>query len=116
MVQDLYSVRDDGVLILAVQASPGAGRSAAVGRHGNALKVRVAAPPEGGRANEALVKLLAAEFGVAQSAITLVSGERSRAKRFAVAGVEEEDAVRGIERLVEGHEAPGRAARDRPHP
>ena len=77
MVDDLYDVTDDGV-VLSVHAQPGAGRTQIIGRHGDALKVRVAAPPEHGRANDALVEVLAEEFGVAASKVELVAGEKSR--------------------------------------
>ena len=71
MVDDLFdiSARDAGeegtaTIVLRVHAQPGAGRTAVVGRHGDSLKVRVAAPPQGGRANEALTRLLAETFGL----------------------------------------------------
>jgi uncharacterized protein len=102
MVDDLYEVRDDGTVVLAVHAQPGAGRSAVVGRHGDALKVRVAAPPERGRANEAVAAMLAELLGVKPSAVSLVSGETSRQKRFAVAGVDLEELDRVLEEAVAG--------------
>ncbi len=79
---DLYTAVGDDAVELAVHASPGAGRTQVVGRHGDALKVRVAAPPEKGRANEALVTVLAEAFGVAAKDVTIVAGETSRSKRF----------------------------------
>jgi uncharacterized protein YggU (UPF0235/DUF167 family) len=50
------------------------------------LRVRVAAPPVDGAANEALVRLLASELGVARSAVRLVSGATARTKRIEVDG------------------------------
>ena len=49
----------DGGVVLAVHVQPGAGRTEVVGRHGDALKLRVAAPPTGNRANDAVVELVA---------------------------------------------------------
>lgn len=66
---------------------PGAGRSAVVGRYGDAVTVKVAAPPEGGRANEAVAELLAGALGIPRSSVTLVSGATSRSKRYRVGPV-----------------------------
>jgi uncharacterized protein (TIGR00251 family) len=59
-----------------------------VGRHGTALKVRVAAPPVDGKANDALRALLARTLGVKDGAVTLVSGASSRSKRVRVDGMD----------------------------
>lgn len=58
-----------------------------MGRHGEALKVRVMAPPVNGRANAATIELLGATLGVPTSRIVLLSGAQSRLKRFHVAGL-----------------------------
>ena len=87
---DLYDVERDRVVI-RVHVQPGAGRSAIVGRHGDSLKVRVAAPPVDGRANAAAIALIADTLGVKESAVELVSGERSRLKRLRVAGIDADD-------------------------
>jgi uncharacterized protein (TIGR00251 family) len=87
---DLYDVEREAV-VLRVHVQPGAGRSAVVGRHGTSLKVRVAARPVDGRANAAATALIAETLGVKESAVELVSGQRSRLKRFRVAGIEAED-------------------------
>lgn len=81
-----YRREADGSLVLRVHAQPGAKRTEAAGLHGEALKVRVAAPALEDRANEALVEFLAASFGVARRDVSLLGGARSREKRFAIRG------------------------------
>ena len=63
-----------------LRVSPGANGAHVVGRHGEAWKVRVAAPAEGGRANEAVVRLLAETLSLPRDAVTLVSGHAARDK------------------------------------
>ena len=77
---------------LRLRVSPGASRSEVVGRHGEAWKVRVAAPPEGGKANDAVVDLLAGILGVSRSTIEIVSGQGSRDKTVVVDGLSAEAA------------------------
>lgn len=72
---------------LRLRVSPGAGRAGIVGRHGDAWKVRVTAPPEDGRANEAVLRLLAETLSVPRAALTLVSGHGARDKIVALDGV-----------------------------
>jgi uncharacterized protein (TIGR00251 family) len=76
-------------LILDLHVQPGASRSEFAGRHGERIKLRLAAPAVEGRANEALVEFLAAYFGVPRRNVTIISGAKSRAKRVAIEGVEE---------------------------
>jgi uncharacterized protein len=70
-----------------LRVAPGAQRAGVVGRHGEGWKVRVAAPPEGGRANEAVVRLLAEALRVPREAVTLVSGHGARDKIVELAGL-----------------------------
>ncbi len=70
-----------------LRVSPGAARAGIVGRHGDAWKVRVAAPPEGGRANEAVVRLLADTLSVPREAVTLIAGHGARDKIVELAGL-----------------------------
>ena len=73
--------------IIAVRAQPGARRNGIVGEQAGALKLAVTAPPDKGRANEALVEVLAESLGVKRSQVELVSGATSRAKKFLVRGM-----------------------------
>jgi uncharacterized protein (TIGR00251 family) len=67
-----------------------------VGRHGDAWKVRVAAPPEEGRANNALVGLLAERLELPRRAVTIVSGHGARDKIVQVAGIGGTEAERRL--------------------
>jgi hypothetical protein len=78
----LATTRDGVVLNLHIQ--PGAKKTEIVGRHGEALKIRLAAPPVDGKANACLLAFLAERLGLPRAQIELVSGETSRAKRVKV--------------------------------
>jgi len=69
----------------------GASRDAIAGWQGDVLRLRVAAPPERGKANEAVLRLLAAALGVERRRLRLVRGETSRHKLVEVEGLEEGD-------------------------
>jgi uncharacterized protein len=100
--------------MLAVHVQPGAGRTEVVGRHGDALKVRVAAPPTGGRANNGVVELIAKEFNLKSADVTVTSGASSRQKRLKLHGVEVRDAERVVDRLLGGRgDAAGQPMRGR---
>ena len=72
---------------LQLRVQPGASRDRIVGRYGEALKVAVSAPPEKGRANQAVVKLVADALGVAAGSVSVVSGRTGRSKIVSVEGV-----------------------------
>ena len=80
---------------LTVRVQPHASDSRVAGVHGDALKVRLMAPPVDGAANEALVELLAGTFGIHSRAITIVAGMSSRTKVVELEGVTE-DRVRRL--------------------
>ncbi len=73
-------------LTLVLQVQPGARTTEIVGQHGDALKIRLAAPPVDGRANVALLAFLAEAFGVPQRRVRLVRGVASRAKEVEILG------------------------------
>ncbi|HEX8282168.1 MAG TPA: DUF167 domain-containing protein [Pyrinomonadaceae bacterium] len=80
-----------GALVFAVRVAPRASKTAAAGAHGGALKVRVAAPPVEGAANEELTRFLARAFGVPSRAVEIVSGHSSKTKVVRVGGADAED-------------------------
>jgi uncharacterized protein YggU (UPF0235/DUF167 family) len=86
---------------LRLRVSPGARRSEVVGRHGEAWKLRVAAAPEGGRANDAVVRLLADQLDLPRRSVTLVSGHTGTNKIVELAGIDAAEAERRLART--GH-------------
>jgi hypothetical protein len=86
----------DGSVILTLHIQPGAKKTEITGLHGEALKIRLAAPPVDGKANAALIAFLAKACGVSKSAVELVSGDTCRAKRVRVTGAD----VATVEALV----------------
>ncbi|HET9729372.1 MAG TPA: DUF167 family protein [Acidimicrobiia bacterium] len=96
-------IRADGdALVLTVHVQPRAGTTAITGLHGDALKIRVAAPPVEGRATEAARLAIAAAFDLPPAAVELVSGERSRLKRFRLHGIALADAKECLARALGG--------------
>ena len=73
------------LLKLPVHATPGAKRTEAAGAHGDALRVRLGAPPVDGKANAELIALVAREFGCAKSAVDIATGAGARIKRVRIA-------------------------------
>ena len=96
----LVASKDGVVLTLHIQ--PGAKKTEVVGPHGDALKIRLAAPPVDGKANAALLAFLAERLGVAKSRLELVGGETSRAKRVKVGAGDTVDAAAIRARLGAG--------------
>jgi uncharacterized protein len=85
-----------------VTVTPAARRSEIVGRHGEGWRVRVAAPPERGRANRALVELLADVLGVPGARVSVVAGRTARRKIVEVEGLGKEDTERLLEAAAAG--------------
>lgn len=83
---------------LRIRLQPRAGRNEIAGERDGALVVRVAAPPVGGRANDALCKLLAKRLGVARGRVTVVRGASSRDKVVRVEGLAQAEARRALRR------------------
>ena len=79
------SPEPSGRAVLKLRVSPGAKKSEIVGPHGDAFRVKVAAPPVDGKANEALLEFLSEIFGVPRRQVSLLSGQTSRDKVVEIA-------------------------------
>ena len=86
---------------LVVHVVPRARRTEVSGRHGDVIKIRLAAPPVDGAANAELVRFLAERLGVPHAAVAIVRGAAARRKTVEIAGVATDVAVR---RLLEGRD------------
>ncbi len=87
-MSDWFRLTADGRITLTLHIQPGAKKTEFAGRHGDALKIRLAAPPVDGKANEALIKFIAETLRLPKSAVNLKSGQTSRRKVLEVSGAE----------------------------
>ena len=89
-MSDWFRLAADGRITLTLHIQPGAKKTEFAGLHGDALKIRLAAPPVDGKANEALVKFVAETLKLPKSAVNLKSGQTSRRKVLEVVGTTSE--------------------------
>jgi uncharacterized protein (TIGR00251 family) len=85
-------------LLLPVRAVPRASKNEIQGIHGNALKIRLQAPPVEGRANEALIRFLSDVLDIPRSQLSIASGETGRNKAVLITGISKAEL---IEKIVE---------------
>lgn len=88
--------------VLPVRAQPGARRSGVQGEQAGALKIAVTAPPQDGRANEALVEALRQALGLKRSQVELIGGQTSRDKRFLIRGLKRTELETRLADLLHG--------------
>jgi len=93
-VSDWFRVGADGSITLTLHIQPGAKRTECAGMYGDALKIRLAAPPVDGKANAALIDYIAERLDCGRAAVTLKSGQTSRRKVLAVSGCSAEAVAR----------------------
>jgi uncharacterized protein (TIGR00251 family) len=88
-------IRPDGSLLLSLYVQPRSGQNKIVGLHGDAVKLRLNAPPVDGKANKAVIAFFAKSLKIPKSAVTIRSGLQSRMKKIVLIGVDEEQ-IRGL--------------------
>ena len=84
----------NGQVVFKVQVVPRSSRSAVVGEHAGNLRIRIAAPPVDGAANEELIRILAKTFSVSRRAVKIVSGHSGKLKQIGIEGSTHEIAAR----------------------
>jgi hypothetical protein len=87
-------------VIVSIKASPGAQKNAVVGELGGALKIKVAARPEKGKANAELENFLAGVFGISKSSVEVMTGGRSRQKQVLLRGMSKKAAESALENIL----------------
>lgn len=85
-MNDWFRLAADGRITLTLHIQPGAKKTEFAGLHGDALKIRLAAPPVDGKANDALIRFIAETLKLPKSAVNLISGQTSRRKVLVVNG------------------------------
>ena len=93
-MNDWLRVAADDRITLTLHIQPGARKTEIAGRHGDALKIRLAAPPVDGKANEALLRFVAETLHLPKSSVALKSGQTSRRKVVEVTGATAEEIAR----------------------
>ncbi|WP_456431954.1 DUF167 domain-containing protein [Thermosulfuriphilus sp.] len=86
-------------VIIKVHVQPRAKKTELAGRHGQAIKVRLAAPPVEGKANKALLSFMAQRLSLPLTALTIISGHKGRDKRILIQGVNPEEIKMALVRL-----------------
>jgi uncharacterized protein len=98
---DLDMVQQNDSVIITVKVIPGSSKTAFAGTLDKVLKVKVAAPPEKGKANSALIAFFAENFGIKKRAVTVISGKTSTIKQLRVDGVKLDYAKEKLSSLLE---------------
>ena len=79
--------------IVNVKVVPGSSRDRVAGRYGDGIKVQVSAPPEGGKANKAVVEVIASALGLKSQQVQIIKGHAQPRKVVEIVGVEQDDAL-----------------------
>ncbi len=99
-VGDIQIAKRDGGVEFSVKVVPGSSRNKIVGVWDKALRIAVAAPPEGGKANKEVVRLVADAFGVKHGDVAITHGQTRRLKRVRINGISADHARQQLESLL----------------
>jgi hypothetical protein len=87
-------------ILLKVHLQPKASRNEIVGPYRDGIKIKVTAPPIEGKANEALIRFLAKEFGISISSIKILKGLHSREKTLRISGTLDQELAKKISKHI----------------
>ncbi|MCD6176149.1 MAG: YggU family protein [Planctomycetes bacterium] len=90
-MSDECSVNGCGEIVITVKIVPGSSRTETMGMYGQMYKIKIAAPPEKGKANKMLINFLAEQFGIKKNTIQIKSGQTSAVKQILLQGVTTQD-------------------------
>ncbi len=90
-MSDECSVNGCGEIVITVKIVPGSSRTEAMGMYEQMYKIKIAAPPEKGKANKMLINFLAEQFGIKKNTIQIKSGQTSAVKQILLQGVTTQD-------------------------
>jgi hypothetical protein len=93
----LSANKDSESIRLAVKVTPNAGRNEITGFKDGVLQVRVAAPPEKGKANKELTDFLGKTLGVKKSSLLIIKGQTSRNKVIVIEGISGDEVLKRIQ-------------------
>ncbi len=96
---DIILKSENGIRI-RIKVSPGASRTKVIGLYGNALKVSLNAPPEKGKANQALIKLMEKVLGVPKQQISIITGQTSKQKVIEIKNIDISSCITNIKRIL----------------
>jgi len=91
-----FETQSDGSILLSIKAVPGASRNQVVGALGDRLKIRIAAPPEGGKANKSICETLARALGIKSRQVEIHAGHGHAEKAVKISGVD----VKSLEQFL----------------
>ncbi len=90
-MQQLHIISEGPNVLMTVKVVPGSSRTALAGVLGGMLKVKIAAAPEKGKANKALIQFLSKQLGTGRNDIEIISGQTNPVKQVRVTGLTAED-------------------------
>ncbi len=95
-----YLRADNEGVVLALHVQPRASKNQILGLHDGNIKLAVTAPPADGKANRAVIALLASFFKIPKSAVTIKSGQQGRKKRIFLHGISLDEARRKLNAVI----------------
>jgi uncharacterized protein len=96
-MSDLTIQKVEGGVVFAAKIVPGSSRTCICGLLNGMLKVKVAAPPEKGKANECLIAFLAKQIGVKKKCVSIISGQTNPVKHVKISGISAETLLKKLD-------------------